>query len=165
MASYLNNSTITSGGESYGVQNGSKPWSLTSPGNDEYRFELHDDDQWSGDLANKERTQIYSKTKIPFDQKHYTTFDVRFDTNPQASTADWVSLVGWHATEDSGEPGSPGMLTLHMLNGKFSLISRSDADSITSNPVNKTQLERPSSRASGTTSRWKPSLSVPATDR
>ena len=48
-------------GQPYTIQNGDQPWSISQTG-DTLRFELRAGDQWDGDSASRERTEICGDT-------------------------------------------------------------------------------------------------------
>ncbi|WP_221392205.1 heparin lyase I family protein [Dyadobacter sp. NIV53] len=101
-------------GTDYRVQSPNKEYSVSLAKNKTcqlYKFQLNSGDQWSSDAGkDKERSELYSLTKMPFDQDVWLSYAVRVAPGAPVSSA-FCHLGQFHATEDSGEVASVPVLT------------------------------------------------------
>jgi len=134
-----NNEYITLDGDRWQAQNASKPHSLGVRRNT-FRFELRPGDQWLGDAKardNRERSQIYCVTKVPFLKDEWFAVDFTMSGGTIVEPGVYLSLISYHQTEDPvGEGGFPGPFTVRIENGNLEVVTRhTDEEKTVDHPV------------------------------
>ncbi|WP_221392770.1 heparin lyase I family protein [Dyadobacter sp. NIV53] len=80
-----------------------------------YKFQLNSGDQWLSDLGkDKERSELYSLDKMPFNQDVWLSYAVRVEPGSPV-TSKFCHFGQFHATEDPGEAASVPILTFRFV--------------------------------------------------
>ena len=90
-------------GQPYTIQNGDQPWSISQTG-DTLRFELRAGDQWDGDSASRERTEICGDTI--YAQHKVITIEYQFmlENGDALSDDSWLTIGQLHSADNFSAP-------------------------------------------------------------
>ncbi|WP_221391319.1 heparin lyase I family protein [Dyadobacter sp. NIV53] len=105
-------------GNDYRVQSPNKDYSVSLAKNkscQQYKFQLNSGDQWSSDAGkDKERSELYSLDKMPFNQDIWLSYAVKVAPG-DAVTSKFCHFGQFHATEDAGDAASVPVLTFRFV--------------------------------------------------
>lgn len=103
------NTLLLVDGETYRVQNASRPWSLSNAGGDDttLRFELRPGDHWRSpawtDPPTSERTEISATTRYDLGANIHVAYDVMVEPG-RPNQAKWLVIGQFHQASSSWSP-------------------------------------------------------------
>lgn len=101
-----------------------------------YRFEVRSGDNWAGDGAAKERSELATTKTFAFDQTYDISFQMMIEPGAK-NTADWMTLMQIQSNFDKGEAGHSPAFAIEMVGDRMRIVTR-DSSAFLSTPDNTT---------------------------
>ena len=115
-----NDHLIKLAGLDFGVQSGSKAWSLISSDNNNLRFEVRSGDQWVYDNSVKERSEIAEYNPINNGTPIHVAYDFQMEPGAK-NTANWSVFGQFHQNDYAGAPALSPPFAIGMSGDKMTI--------------------------------------------